>query len=100
MKKHIGLKEIRQILSCQLPKLRKDYHVESLEIFGSRRWGDNRPDSDLDILVTFSSPPSLFEFVRLKNHLSELLGVEVDLVMRNALKPHIGEQILKEAVPV
>ncbi len=100
MKNKITYKEITQILSKQLPQLKKEYHVESLELFGSRTREDNRPDSDLDILVSFSSPPSLFEFIRLKNHLSEILGLRVDLVMRDALKPHIGERILEEAVPV
>ncbi len=51
-------------------------------------------------LVSFSSTPSLLEFVRLKNRLSEILGLEVDLVMRNALKPHIGEKIIDEAVSI
>ena len=53
-----------------------------------------------DRLVSFSSTPSLLEFVRLKNHLSEILGLEVDLVMRDALKPHIGEKIIDEAVSI
>ncbi len=44
--------------------------------------------------------PSLLEFVRLKNRLSEILELEVDLVMRNALKPHIGEKIIDEAVSI
>ncbi len=92
--------EIRQALAHCLHELKKEYHVESLEIFGSRLRGENRPDSDIDILVSFSSTPSLLEFVRLKNHLSEILGLEVDLVMRNALKPHIGRKIIDEAVPV
>ena len=92
--------EIRQALAHCLPELKKEYHVESLEIFGSRLRGDNRPESDIYILVSFSSTPSLLEFVRLKNHLSEILGLEVDLVMRDALKPYIGEKIKDEAVPV
>jgi predicted nucleotidyltransferase len=58
------------------------------------------PESDLDILVTFSEPPGLIQFVALENHLSDLLGVDVDLVMKTALKPHLGERILHEVVPV
>ncbi len=100
VKKQVSLNEIRKTLARQLPALKREYNVESLELFGSRPRGDNRPDSDLDILATFSSPPSLLEFVRLKIHLSEMLGIKVDLVMRDALKPHIDEQILKEAVTV
>ncbi|MFO7966786.1 MAG: nucleotidyltransferase domain-containing protein [Archaeoglobaceae archaeon] len=47
-------------------------------------------ESDLDVLVDFEEPVSLLEFVELERYLSELLGVKVDLVMRNALKPRIG----------
>ena len=95
-----SMTEISNILAKHLPELKKEYHVESLEIFGSRLKGDNRPESDMDILVSFSSTPSLLEFVRLKNHLSEILGLEVDLVMRDALKPHIGRKIIDEAVSI
>ena len=99
-RKSSRIDEIRQVLAHSLPELKKEYHVESLEIFGSRLRGDNRPESDIDILVSFSSTPSLLEFVWLKNYLSEILGLKVDLVMRDALKPHIGEKIIDEAVPV
>ena len=100
MKKSPTIEEIRQVLADYLPELEKEYHLESLEIFGSRLRGDNRLESDIDILVSFSSTPSLLEFIRLKNHLSEILGLEVDLVMRNALKPHIGRKIIDEAVSI
>jgi predicted nucleotidyltransferase len=62
--------------------------------------GDERPASDLDVLVTFEESPGLLRFMELENYLSDLLGVMVDLVMRSALKPGIGERILEEAVPV
>ena len=100
MNKAKELQEIRKILNKHLPELKQQYHINSLELFGSRIGGKHRPDSDLDILVSFSSPPSLFEFIRLKYYLSQLLGLKVDLVMREALKPNIGQRILEEAVPV
>ncbi len=100
MNKQISLKEIRDILLAQLPELKKKYHVESLELFGSRTREENTPGSDIDILVSFSTPPSLLEFIRLKDSLSESLGIDVDLVMRDALKPNIAVQILEEAIPV
>ncbi len=95
-----SIAQISNILAKRLPELKKEYHLESLEIFGSRLRRDNRPESDIDILVSFSSTPSLLEFVRLKNNLSEILGLKVDLVMRDALKPHIGAKIMDEAVLV
>jgi hypothetical protein len=58
--------------------------------------GDQRSDSDLDLLVEFREPPSLFQFIRLENELSDVLGIDVDLVMKSALKPAIGRSILHE----
>lgn len=87
-------------LRQQLPLLGEQYRVASLEVFGSYVRKEQRADSDLDILVTFSEPPSLLKFIKLENHLSDLLGVKVDLVMKDALKPAIGEFILREAVSV
>jgi len=60
----------------------------------------NKKDSDLGVLVTFKEDPSLLTFIAVENYLSDRLGVEVDLVMKDSLKPKIGKQILREAVPV
>jgi len=90
----------QRILREQLPTLRSRWGVASLEIFGSRVRGDARNDSDLDVLVTLEKPIGLFQFVELEESLTELLDVKVDLVLRSALKPKIGERILAEAIPV
>ena len=94
------IRTIRNLLAAHLPELKRDFHIQTLEIFGSRVRNENHPDSDLDLLVSFSTPPSLTEFIQLKFHLSELLGLKIDLVMRNALKANIGKRILQEAIPV
>ena len=88
------------ILRNQLPSLVEEYHVSTLEVFSSYVRHEQRRNSDLDILVTFSQPPSLLKFIRLENELSDELGVKVDLVMKDSLKPHIGQQIFREAIPV
>jgi len=80
--------------------LTEQYNVATLEVFGSYVRHKQRKDSDLDILITFSKPPSLLKFVRLENYLSDQLGVKVDLVMKDSLKPAIGKNILREVVPV
>ena len=74
--------------------------METLEVFGSYVRDEQRKDSDLDILVTFQEAPSLLTFIAIENYLSDLLGVKVDLVMKNSLKPAIGKNILREAIPV
>ena len=54
----------------------------------------------MDLLVTFDKVPSLFRFVALENDLSDSLGIKVDLVMKDSLKPNIGKYILEEAQPI
>jgi len=94
------LQRYMEILRKELPYLADEYRVSTLEVFGSYVRHEQRKASDLDVLVTFSQPPSLFKFARLENYLSDILGVKVDLVMKDSLKPHIGQSILREAVPV
>ena len=90
----------QRLLREQLPFLAERYHVASLGLFGSYLRGTQRPDSDLDVLVTFDRAPSLLGLIELEQYLSDRLGVRVDLVPRTALKPHIGARILEEVVPV
>ena len=89
-----------EILREQRSRLVEQYNVATLEIFGSHVRHEERKDSDLDVLVTFTKAPSLLKFVRLENQLSDLLGIKVDLVMKDSLKPAIGKNILREVVPV
>ncbi|HKI34056.1 MAG TPA: nucleotidyltransferase family protein [Gemmataceae bacterium] len=90
----------QRLLREMLPFLAARYHVASLGLFGSYLHGTQRPDSDLDVLVTFDEVPSLLRLIALENYLSDQLGVKVDLVPREALKPRIGERVLREVVPV
>ena len=92
--------EFISTLRQHLPELRERFGVETLGVFGSYVRGEEQEDSDLDMLVEFSRTTNLFDFVELKLHLSDVLGVEVDLVMKKALKPNIGKNILAEVVPV
>jgi len=59
--------------------------------------GEADSASDVDLLVTFDVPPTLLELISLELKLSEVLGRKVDLVMKSALKPQIGQVILEEA---
>jgi len=94
------LEEILEILRAHRGELAEQYGVKWLGIFGSYARGEARPESDLDVLVEFAEPPGMFRFLALERRLSELLGVKVELVTRSALKPHIGQHILEEIVPV
>lgn len=79
-------------------RLFREYKLKELGVFGSYVRQEQTDASDVDILVDFVETPDLFTFVGLKNALSDLLGLPVDLVMKSALKPAIGQRILKEVV--
>ena len=100
MQESTSLIRFLDILRENLPVLQERFHVENLELFGSYVRGEADEASDLDILVTYTSPPSLLRFVALENHLSDTLGVQVDLVMKDGLKTALEDTILKEAVSV
>jgi predicted nucleotidyltransferase len=93
-------REIKKILTLKKPELSARYSVKEIGIFGSYVRGDQEESSDIDILVEYEKPVSLIEFVNLKNYLIDLLEMDVDLVMKKALKPNLGSQILREVVYV
>jgi len=95
-----SLEEIRQILQQSMPELATRYKVKSLGIFGSYVRGEAKKSSDVDILVEFYQAPSLLEFIRMEDDLSERLGLKVDLVMKKALKHHKRRNILEEVAPI
>jgi predicted nucleotidyltransferase len=100
MPKLPDIDHLRRILRGHMPLLRERYAVEWLGVFGSYVRGDADSESDLDLLVRFRETPGLIRFVELENHLSDLLGVRVDLVMADALKPNIGRRVLAEVEPL
>ena len=91
------VENIKNLLRIELPKLKSQYSLDTLEIFGSYVRNEQKSGSDIDILVSFLEVPSLFKFIELEDYLSNLLGVKADLVMKSALKPYIGKKILAEA---
>lgn len=78
--------------------LKERFLVKKIGVFGSYVRGEQNKRSDIDILVEFIEDPSMFKFLDLENYLTNLLQIKVDLVMKNALKPRIGKQILSEVV--
>ena len=94
------VEQFRALLRERLPDLRQRYGVEALSLFGSFVRHEQQPQSDLDVLVEFGETPGLFAYVELQDMLSDLLGIQVDLVMRSALKPRIARQVLQEVVAV
>lgn len=92
--------KIKKNLKEHDSELREKYGIKEIGVFGSYMRGEQKKGSDIDILVEFypDAEMDLITFVELEEHLSDLLGIKVDLVMKSALKPRIGKQILKEVV--
>jgi predicted nucleotidyltransferase len=63
----------------------KEFHPERIGIFGSFAREENKPESDMDILVKFKNGITLLQLIKLENDLSEKLGIKVDLVTEGAI---------------
>lgn len=97
-----SLQEIRRQLKELQNYLRDNFSVDSIDLFGSYVRGDQNNESDLDVLVTFSEPNNidLLKFIELRLFLKDTLGIDVDLVEKDTVKPRLRQRILREAVPV
>jgi predicted nucleotidyltransferase len=96
------LEEIKKKLEEIKPLLKEKYGVKKIGIFGSYVRGEEKEESDLDVLVEFeeSTSLSLLDFIRLENYLSDELGIKVDLVEKDSLKPRIRKHVLEEVEDV
>jgi uncharacterized protein len=90
-----NLDELEATLREVLPELRRRYPIASVGIFGSWVCGEASKDSDLDLLVSFDEPIG-WEIVTLEDELAECLGLPVELVLEESLRPHIGAAVRRE----
>jgi predicted nucleotidyltransferase len=74
------------------------YQITRLGIFGSYARGEQTDDSDIDVLVEYEKAPSLWRLIELRDYLSELFAVKVDVVTKNGLKARIRESVLAEVI--
>jgi hypothetical protein len=94
------LEEIKQILIQHKPNIQKKFKVNELGIFGSYVRGEQNEESDVDILIDYEEAPSLLQLIDLENYLSENIGMKVDVVTKNGLKPKIKQRILADVIYV
>jgi uncharacterized protein len=92
------LSEIQELLKEQTPHLQQQYGVKIIGVFGSYVRNEQRHDSDIDILIELEKPPriTLIDLVELEHELSDILGVKVDIALRQNLRRRIGKRILEE----
>jgi predicted nucleotidyltransferase len=88
--------EIKEILIENKEKIQGTYKVKKLGIFGSYVRGEQREDSDVDILVTFEEPVSLLKLVNFENYLQDLTGIKVDVIPERSIRPELRKNILNE----
>jgi predicted nucleotidyltransferase len=91
-----SLEEIKTILQQHKEELRAKYKVKEIGVFGSYVRGQQKKQSDIDILVEFEVVPGLLKFIELEDYLSELLGIKVDLVRKSSIREELRDTILQE----
>jgi len=88
-------KRFFEIVAHEKDKLSNQFGVRRIGLFGSFVRGDATESSDADVLVDFDIK-SFDNYMELKFFLEDELGVKVDLVITDTLKPGIQENVLKE----
>jgi predicted nucleotidyltransferase len=91
--------EILSLLSQNKSNLENRFKVRRMALFGSYARGDQRSDSDVDILVDIDPSVGL-EFVTLAEQIEQLLGLPVELVSRRAIKPNKLKYIEQDLIYV
>ena len=90
---------IEDVKSKVAPILKKA-GVTSSSIFGSYAHGNNRENSDIDILVELPKEKTLFDFIDLQLKLEKALGKKVDLGEYSAIKPRLKSYILNSQIQI
>ena len=84
----------------RLATLCREHGATRLRLFGSAARGEERPDSDIDIIVDFERPVGFIELIRFENALAEFFGRSVDLVTEPGLSPFIRDSVLASAATI
>ncbi len=93
------LSEIKSLLELHKGDIKDKYNIKRIGIFGSVARGEADELSDIDILVEFDKPIGL-DFVLLADEIENILGVKIDLVTENAIKPKMFEFIKQDLIYV
>ena len=96
----IDIEETKTLLREHKDEVVRKYRVREIGIFGSYVRGEQKERSDIDILVSFSGIPDVFEYMELEDYLKSLLHRKVDLVRKEAIRPELRKRILSETIYV
>jgi uncharacterized protein len=92
--------KVLALLKEQYPQLARDYAIASLILFGSVARDTAKSTSDVDLLVEFSQPVGLFQFIELQQKFESILGCKVDLGTKRSLKLRMKDEVLSEGILV
>ena len=92
--------EVLEVLTRIKPDLAERFGVVQLWLFGSTVCNEAKPDSDLDIIVSFDGPATSRRYFGVQFHLEDVLGHPVDLVTEKALRQELRPFVQEEAVSV
>ncbi|MDA8329751.1 MAG: helix-turn-helix domain-containing protein [Candidatus Dormibacteraeota bacterium] len=84
----------------QLKTVAARYGVLGLAVFGSVARGEERPDSDVDLLGELPTGMGLFGLGRLQSDLEAVVGLPVDLIPAGDLKPNLRGRVVADLVPL
>ena len=85
------------IYENEIQKICEEEDISVMGVFGSVARGDERTDSDIDIIIEYNhNDKSLFDLIRLEDRLSKLFNREVDLLTENSIKPYIVDNVEKD----
>lgn len=88
MNRNKTLKKIAQAL--------KERGATKVAIFGSYVRGEEKPESDIDVIVEFSERKSLLELVKIERELYEIVGIKVDLLTEKSISPYLVDSVKQE----
>jgi len=94
----MAAKKQLNILKKKIIPILKKNHIVKAGIFGSYACGEQKKDSDVDILIEFNG--SLLTLVRIERELKEGIGKKVDLLTYKGIHPLLKEIILKEEIRI
>ncbi|MEW6110003.1 MAG: nucleotidyltransferase family protein [Nitrospirota bacterium] len=92
------LEEIKKILAKHKAEVQEKYGVKEIGMFGFFVRGEQKRQSDIDILVEYSDLPDLLKLIELENKLQKLLKKKVDLIEKSRIRTELKDKILKEVV--
>lgn len=95
-----SLDDIKAVLRQHRALIRDRFRVTDMLVFGSYARQEQTEQSDVDILIFYEKAPTLWMLAELRDYLSSLLGLSVDVVTAKGLKPRIRDRVLAEAVKI